>query len=571
MPDRPAHFDEMLALAEQQCNGALSREGVAQLERLLIADGPLRREYLRYSFLHAHLVLTDEVVGSLYDDRQLRAMTDQDELEACLAELPESSFASLLRKDRRPAFSRRKVAISLTALCAAAALTAAALISMLLLPSPRKETPWRGSIARVTQTSAAQWTDDHNAPRRGQQLGPGTLRLRSGQAGVMFRNGAEISLDGPATFGVESESHASLFAGRLRAKLSGRDEQFVLQAQAVRVIDRGTEFGVEVGADGTTEVHCLAGKVETQSRARLPMFYWSFDEAAGPVVDSMSRQEAKMGAGATRVGGIVGPGAVSFDNSSAAYVNVGNGGGTQFGAGEFGVSSGLTIEVLTIVRWSGEGVSNGKSKDYDEIFRKEDGAKRMLLSFQNDGGAYQRNVPAMSEYGPTLSFGLHLAGDGYSELEARLDGRQAPTLESLRDGRPHHIIATYNSWTGVKAIYIDGAPCGRAQFAEGTLIEAGGPTDAIIGNLAGGGEPYAGVIDEVAIYDFALSGEEVAEHWRNVQSGGNYFGTDAAKAVRRGTWTSTRVLTAGEAMQFDSRSGLPLREVPVNYDRFRKS
>jgi len=570
MKTRPPEFEEMISLAQQQSNGQLSEAGAKRLEQLLTENAALRREYLRWRFLHAHLTSTDAVMGAVYDRGQLRAMTDRREIEACLAELPDVSAGSVLRHQKRASLSRQRLAPAVAAFAAAAGLLAATLVFLFFVPSPGRREVWLHSIARVTQTSAVEWTDERQSVRSGQRLGPGTLRLRSGQAGLKFRNGAEVSLDGPATFGLESESNASLFAGRLRAKLPEQSRKFVLQAQGVRVIDLGTEFGVEVGADGMTEVHCLDGMVETQARARLPLFYWSFDETGRHVIDHMTKRRARVGRGAARVDGIVGAGAMSFDNSRDAVVNVGNGGGTRFGAGQFGVSSGLTIEVLTIVQWSGDGKSNNRPLDYDEIFRKEDGPQRMLLCFQNDGGARQRTIPALQRWGPTLSFGLHLAADGYSELEVPLDGRNGrPSLESLRDGRPHHIVATYDSWSGLKALYIDGKLMQQAQFPEGTLILSGGPTDATIGNMASGAEPYSGIIDEVAIYDFALSREEVAEHWENVQQGKNYFGIEPTDITPSSPWNTIVQLREGEAMKFDSRSGRPLGKVPVDYERFR--
>lgn len=567
---RHPQLDAMLKLAEQQCDGLLDAVGLQRLEALLAGDAEMRGEYLRYVYLHAHLNSTDAIASAVYDEEHLRQLTDRDELEACLAELSDASHVSVLRHHDRTQSHRRRVWVSATAFAAAGVLLTGLLLFLFFVPPPGNEAFASKAIAQVTGVAGVKWLDDEHVYERGDRLGPGTLRLVSGDAAVQFRDGTEISVSGPATFGLESESNASLFSGKMLAEVKGDNSEFVVQARSVRVIDRGTKFGVEVGEDGVTEVHCLDGEVETQTRARLPMFYWGFDEANGPPREGTTGQRARMGSGAKRVAGLVGGGAVAFDNTSQAVVNVGNGGGTQYGAGEFGVGSGLTIEVLTIIRWSGDGLSNGKDKDYDELFRKEDGPKRMLLSFQNDEGAHQRTIPKMDAFGPTLSFGLHLAGDGYSELEVRLDGQDGrPSLADLRDEKPHHIVATYDSWTGQKALYIDGVHLQSAIFKEGTLIESGGPTDATIGNMANGGEPYSGVIDEVAIYDFALTPKEVAQHWQNAQRGVNYFGTRTFDEIRGKPWNVTARLASGQAMRFDNTTGLPLGAVPVSYERFR--
>jgi len=55
--------------------------------------------------------------------------------------------------------------------------------------------------------------------------------------------------------------------------------------------------------------------------------------------------------------------------------------------------------------------------------------------------------------GPTLSFGLYIDGHGYGELEALLDGEEGrPSLDALRDGKPHHVVASYDAQTDTLSI-----------------------------------------------------------------------------------------------------------------------
>ena len=62
--------------------------------------------------------------------------------------------------------------------------------------------------------------------------------------------------------------------------------------------------------------------------------------------------------------------------------------------------------------------------DYREIFRKEDGDRRILFSFQGSGRI--------------LSLGLNVEGAGYGELDAPVD----PAV--LTDGRWHHGVGTFD-------------------------------------------------------------------------------------------------------------------------------
>lgn len=562
---------ELIQLASDQCNDQLDADGAARLEALLSADPAARREYLRYMFLHAHMATSDVALQAAFEKEELAALRAEARKDEVLLQIAEVSLAAHARGGQRSRYVvRRTLQVSFAALLLIAPVLL--LLSFLSAPAHFQGVSRPGSVAKVTNTTSAKWEGiDSLVP--GQPLYPGTLRLNQGQASLKLGDGADVALAGPTTFGVESESTASLFSGKLRARLDTKDQskpQFVLQARGVRVVDLGTEFGVEVVPNGITEVHCFEGEIETLARVRAPQFYWTFDEENGPVVDNIEGQTALMGPGVSRVAGLIGQGALKFDNTQKAFVNVGNGDGPRLGTGRFGVSRGITIEVLTIVGWSGDGISNAKPRDYDEIFRKEDGVNRMLLCFQNDNGANIRTIPSVPAMSQTLSFGLYLAADGYSELEVALDGRDGrPSLDDLRDGQPHHIVATYDSWTGVKALYIDGRLCQKAKFPDGTLIIGGGPTDAIIGNMAGGGEPYSGTLDELAIYDFALTPEEVAEHWQCVERGTNYFGGNSPGDLRQNLWKHVTQLKAGEAMRFDSETGVSLGKVPFDEPRFR--
>jgi hypothetical protein len=132
------------------------------------------------------------------------------------------------------------------------------------------------------------------------------------------------------------------------------------------------------------------------------------------------------------------------------------------------------------------------------------------------------DIPAVTP-GPCLSFGLHLEQQGYSELDMPLDGNDGrPSLQELTDGRPHHIVATYDSFTGRKAIYIDSHLRFSHDFPVGNLILNGVPGSAVIGNHRNS-EPFTGTIDEVAFYDFALSPDEISSHHLRSMRGEPYF------------------------------------------------
>jgi hypothetical protein len=144
------------------------------------------------------------------------------------------------------------------------------------------------------------------------------------------------------------------------------------------------------------------------------------------------------------------------------------------------------------------------------------------LAFQNDGNNSQANPPVAG--GPVLSFGLTIGGV-YSELDMPLDGLAGrPTLAHLENGLPHHVAATYNSATGLKALYVDGVLC-FSTMLNGTL-DGANSANAILGNSeVNGSEPFAGVLDELAYWSRPLTSQEISSHFAAMQAGSDYFGS----------------------------------------------
>jgi hypothetical protein len=63
------------------------------------------------------------------------------------------------------------------------------------------------------------------------------------------------------------------------------------------------------------------------------------------------------------------------------------------------------------------------------------------------------------------------------------------------------------------------------------------------------------VIDEVALYDFALTPAEIAAHWRRAAGGENYFGAQppASGAPR---WQAVTRLVEGQSRVYNKATAL---------------
>ena len=384
-------------------------------------------------------------------------------------------------------------------------------------------------------------------------INPSTLRPKKATA-LRSASGADVNVAEAAIFGVTAIDSGALYQGSVQARLAEPDANFAVTAANLRIVDKGTAFRVDRIDDDHVAVTVLDGEVEVQSRVRLPVCYWPFDErdAGGGAgyADAVTGVVAIRSAGARPAAGLVGKGAVAFDDTAAAVVGISGGTGDNVGSGLLAMAEGMTLEAVIASAWS------GRFGDYDEIYRKEDGDARVLLSFQNDGKARERYSEPAVPVGPCLSFGLHLAGRGYRELDMPLDGLDGrPTLAEITDGKPHHVVATYDSFTGRKAIFIDGRKRFEHVYPVGTLVGCGGPAPAEIGNTRGS-EPFHGGIDEFAIYDFALTPDEVEVHHAHVLAGRTYFGSEPPVP---GTprWQAVTKLVEGEKRLFNQATGLP--------------
>jgi hypothetical protein len=444
-------------------------------------------------------------------------------------------------------------------------------------------------IATRARTTNCRWAiggapqDALAATEGGSRLASREIRLTSGVAEIVFDQGTRIILEGPARFTPQSARGGFLRSGKLVAIVPSRADPFAVQTPGALAIDRGADFGVQVNDSEQCEFHVFAGAIDLHLRGEsllpadplrvganqavrvanrapgeaapqaapiacravdfvrsiepvklaLPpslVSYWNFDEQGGPAGDLVGRNDGAL-QGVARTRGLVGRGAIAFDDRPGQVVNVGS------GDGALDFTDGMTIEALVVTRWDGLSNLDSTGLNYDEIFRKDDGQRRMLLALQRDdnrnGFADPPPTPnTAGKQGPVLSFGLNLGGE-YRELDMPLDGKAGrPRLDQIADANPHHIAATYDVASGRKRIYIDGRLCMEHAYQAGTALSTGGPRPAAIGNAAGlPWEAFWGVIDEVAIYRAALPADEIARHWRRAQAGKCYF--DAANQQSR--------------------------------------
>lgn len=121
--------------------------------------------------------------------------------------------------------------------------------------------PARAPSARLLATHQAQWTPGSAVPRSGGAMVPGEYKLDAGYAHLEMADGATVILQAPAVLTLHSSSRVSLSEGVLSAYVPEGAEGFVVDTPAGRVLDLGTEFGVEVIGEDRVEVQVMTGRV----------------------------------------------------------------------------------------------------------------------------------------------------------------------------------------------------------------------------------------------------------------------------------------------------------------------
>lgn len=117
-------------------------------------------------------------------------------------------------------------------------------------------------IATLTRLSDAIWANGATTLSPGDQLAVGDrVALASGMAKVTFECGAEVVLEGPCDFAIQSQMLGFLNSGKITADVPRRAFGFAILSPGVDFVDLGTSFGVNVGGDGRTELHVFEGEV----------------------------------------------------------------------------------------------------------------------------------------------------------------------------------------------------------------------------------------------------------------------------------------------------------------------
>jgi hypothetical protein len=223
--------DELRDLCDRLLDGEFTAGHRARLETLVLGNPELRRLYVE--ILHQHAAL-----------RQSATRLGDVPLGDILEMSPTSAPAPLTQP-----FPRWPLQL--------AAGLALAVTIWLFAPRPTEK-----PLATLVETNGARWDNSSLPTAPGSALRAGRLRLESGVARLVFRSGAEVSLEGPAELEIQGPNACFLHNGALTAHVPPQAHGFLVATAHAQLIDHGTDFGVSAGPDGQGQVQVLKGEVE---------------------------------------------------------------------------------------------------------------------------------------------------------------------------------------------------------------------------------------------------------------------------------------------------------------------
>lgn len=253
------HLSPIHRLATAQLEGELTDDQRAELTQLLESSEDVRRLYVEYMADTASL----RWIGSGQHGRQ--ALT-----AASMAALGDRAATALPR--RSVPWLALAVAAGVAAVLAAAVNSTSdedgtrqptGAILAQVDPGSDAPAPKPAAVATVTLKSAVVWEgSETQAPLLSRVSVGDQLTFSSGTIELTFDTGAQVKVFGPASFEVSSPLSILCSRGRVTTLVGESGKGFTIDTPKARIVDLGTEFGVNISEAGDTEVVVFQGSVD---------------------------------------------------------------------------------------------------------------------------------------------------------------------------------------------------------------------------------------------------------------------------------------------------------------------
>ncbi len=251
-------------LLELLCDGVLDARQQQQLEDYVRTDSAARDRYIEYMQMNALLRSHAQRNGHVYVETSESAAWEDETLNSL------SPATSAFGRAWNAAYDVISNYAVLGMLVSGLFITTI-LLSLALWKVPdwrpdglAPKVPSTEFVARITTTQQATFDASSGGNLRNRELfDDDTIMLTTGMVVIEYDTGARVVLEAPATYHIAGVNGGDLRLGKLVARVDTPQSQgFAIDIPGGRIVDRGTEFGAQVSADGNSQVAVLSGAVE---------------------------------------------------------------------------------------------------------------------------------------------------------------------------------------------------------------------------------------------------------------------------------------------------------------------
>lgn len=260
------HRNEIYDLIFASLSGIASEQQQKQLAQILEEDINLRSDYvdflMTYTLLHRRsgaTVFAEDMKEPVLDQKLWESLA-YEEKTAPVIEMPrkEELQRDAIQKVEYPAREKRKISkFNLFFLAMNTAAVLFIVIFLKLVPPDQSV-----EVATVIDSVDAKWAGITFPMENGTRVSTGgdSFLLREGFAELEFDNKAKVTLEGPAEFQILAADRIGLNYGKVYTTVPKEATGFSVYTQNAKIIDLGTEFGVQSEISGDTELHVLKGR-----------------------------------------------------------------------------------------------------------------------------------------------------------------------------------------------------------------------------------------------------------------------------------------------------------------------
>ncbi|UCC23222.1 MAG: LamG domain-containing protein [Planctomycetota bacterium] len=264
--------------------------------------------------------------------------------------------------------------------------------------------------------------------------------------------------------------------------------------------------------------------VKTRS-VESPAAWWKFDEAKGDIaVESVSGERCTIeGHKSLWKKGVSGT-ALQFDGYNSLI--------TLSASKAPKVSSAITLEgwvAIGAYPWSWAPIVQ-QADDVPEVLEKMTGPRAWLTGEEEreDMEEPSDDFKFVLKKEDDVGYFLGIDGLGYPGLKIKVGAKWEELVSDkhLERRRWYQVTGTYDKETGKMKLYVDGKPTGEKTVAKANIVMSGKdirigkgkprrPTKPVRANTFIDSYSFDGLIDEVRIYDTALSAAQIAQSYKN--------------------------------------------------------